>query len=210
MKRLSLLLAMTKVGLALVFLIGAGVSNTAQAQSYKIKAGDSLQIEVLEDPSLSRSVLVLPDGQFSFPFVGEVRAAGRSVSAIKSELANGLAPNFAVAPTVHVSVGELAEVAPLTPAVEIPYGIFAMGEINNPGRLDVSPRESITLLQALAQAGGFTPFAATKRIQLRRPDPKTGQEKVYTFNFETGGGISGATKLIQGDVLVVPERKLFE
>ncbi|MEE3070377.1 MAG: polysaccharide biosynthesis/export family protein, partial [Pseudomonadota bacterium] len=74
MKRLSLLLAMTKVGLALVFLIGAGVSNTAQAQSYKIKAGDSLQIEVLEDPSLSRSVLVLPDGQFSFPFVGEVRA----------------------------------------------------------------------------------------------------------------------------------------
>lgn len=209
MKRLSLLPAMIKTGLALAFLIGAGFSNTAQAQSYKIQAGDSLQIEVLEDPSLSRSVLVLPDGQFSFPFVGEVRAAGRSVGAIKSELANGLAPNFAVAPTVHVSVGALAELTQ-TPAAEIPYGIFAMGEINSPGRLDVSRRESITILQALAQAGGFTPFAATKRIQLRRPDPKTGQEKVYTFNFETGGGISGATKLIQGDVLFVPERKLFE
>ena len=69
-----------------------------------------------------------------------------------------------------------------------------------------------TLLQALAQAGGVSPFAAKKRIQLRRVD-KNGNEKVYKFDLdaiERGESGGGATRLMGGDVIVIPQRKLFE
>ena len=61
--------------------------------------------------------------------------------------------------------------------------------------------------------GGFSKFAATKRIQLRRIDPKTRTEKVYMFNYdaiERGENNGGNTRLMDGDVILVPQRKLFE
>ena len=70
-----------------------------------------------------------------------------------------------------------------------------------------------TLLQAIALAGGLDRFAATKRIQLRRTDPSTGQERLYLFNYnavERGGAIQSMITLREGDVIIVPERRLFE
>ena len=62
-----------------VFFLMAGLAGAAAAQSdYRIQPGDTLQIEVLEDPNLNRSVLVLPDGSISVPLVGTVRAGGRN------------------------------------------------------------------------------------------------------------------------------------
>jgi polysaccharide export outer membrane protein len=183
----------------------------AQAQSgYAIQRGDTLRIEVLEDPNLNRSVLVLPDGSISFPLAGSVAAAGRTVDDLSAALVGALSSNFAAPPTVFVSVGQLAERPAGTgggsarPRV---VGIFAMGEVAKPGRIDAE--RGVTLLQALAQAGGFTRFAATRRIELHRTDPATGKEQVYLFNYR-GGGISGSTPLQAGDVIVVPERRLFE
>ena len=86
-----------------------------------------------------------------------------------------------------------------------------MGEIANPGKFQVEP--GTTLLQFLASSGGFTRFAATKRVQLRRRDASSGQEKVYRFNYdavERGATIVGEIVLRKGDVVVVPERGLFE
>lgn len=193
-------------GLAIV--IGLGWTAKPAHAQYKISPGDQLTIEVLEDPSLNRSVLVLPDGSISFPFAGTVRAAGRTLRSIESLLQRQLASNFATAPTVFVNVAGLAPEDEVEQLEVAPYGIFLMGEVNSPGRLNVADDEEITLLQAIAQAGGFTRFAATKRIQLRRPS-STG-ERIYTFNYKTGAGISGATLLKQGDVINVPERRLFE
>lgn len=190
-------------GLTALFL---SVSGTAVlAQGYGLKPGDTLRVEVLEDPSLNRDVLVLPDGSISFPFVGSVRVGGQSTSAVRGMLARGLAPNFAVEPNVFVSVSRLSVPEAGMAAVESSE-IYAMGELNNPGLIQATP--GITVLQAIAQAGGFTRFAATKRIELRRPE--AGREQVYKFNYKRGGGISGATVLKPGDVIVVPERGLFE
>ena len=69
-----------------------------------------------------------------------------------------------------------------------------------------------TLLQAIALSGGLDRFAATKRIQLRRTD-STGQERLYLFNFnavERGAAIQSMITMREGDVIVVPERRLFE
>lgn len=182
------------------------VSASAQT-GYRIKAGDRLNIEVLEDSSLSRQVLVLPDGSISFPLAGAVRAGGQTTSALEGTLASSLAPNFAAAPTVFVSVLAVSERDSAARTIDV----YLMGETNKKGRVEVE--RGTTILQMLAEAGGFTKFAATKRIQLRRTDPQTGTDVVFLFNYkalEDGARVSGQTILADGDVIVVPQRKLFE
>lgn len=180
------------------------------AQDYRVRPGDVLQIEVLEDATLNRTAIVLPDGQISLPLAGSVRAAGRSLAEVQADLAGRLAPNFASAPTVYVTLSALAERVPSAPATPRLSDIYVLGAATTPGKVEVKP--GATLLQALAQAGGVTPFAAKKRIQLRRVD-KSGVEKVYKFDLdaiERGEAGGGATRLMSGDVIVIPQRKLFE
>lgn len=189
--------------------------------SYRIQPGDVLQMEVLEDPSLNRSLLVLPDGSVSLPLVGNIAATGKSVDSMRSAISAALASKFAAPPTVFLSVGQLnatttavANAAAGLAASNVTLGntisIYAVGEVNKPGRLDVEP--GTTLLQFLAESGGLTKFAAAKRIQLRRANNKTGQEAVYNYNYKAvqKGASAPVIVLREGDVLVVPERKLFE
>jgi polysaccharide biosynthesis/export protein len=196
--------------LAAALLLLPFLAIAAWAQDYRIRAGDVLQIEVLEDATLNRTAIVLPDGQISIPVAGTIRVAGRSISQVQTELASRLAPGFATTPTVFVTVSALAERVPSTPAAPRVIDIFILGAANTPGKIEVSP--GTTLLQAIAQAGGLSPFAAKKRIQLRRVD-KSGVEQIYKLNLdaiERGEAAGGSTKLIDGDVIVVPQRKLFE
>ncbi|MEL6798292.1 MAG: polysaccharide biosynthesis/export family protein [Pseudomonadota bacterium] len=184
-------------------------------EGYRIKAGDTLAVEVLEDPTLGRQVLVLPDGSISFPLAGSVRASGQTTGSVQQAIASAIAPNFAAPPTVFVSVAQVAE-APVViggGGVRTPdtMSVFVMGEVGNPGELQVAP--GTTILQALAQTGGFSKFAATKRIQLRRTDPATGEEQIYNINYqavESGQSSIGRSPLAAGDVIVVPQRRFFE
>lgn len=183
------------------------VTAAAQAQDYRLQRGDTIQIEVLEDSTLNRDALVLPDGQISLPLTGSVRAAGRTLAQVQADLATRLAPNFAEPPTVFVTLSSLAE---REEPVERTIDIYIVGAANTPGRVEVPP--GATLLQAIAAGGGLSPFAATKRLQLRRVD-KTGTETVYGIDYdaiERGVSNVGTTRLRDGDVIVVPQRRLFE
>lgn len=187
------------------------VATAAFAQAgYQIRSGDTLQIEVLEDPSLNRSVLVLPDGTISFPFAGSVRAGGRTASQVGDSITAGIASNFSTQPNVFVTVQALTERAARGSGPS-QISVFLMGEITTPG--EVSMDRGTTLLQALAQTGGFTPFAATKRIVLRRTDPRTGKSSVHKINYKAianGTAVGQDVRLRDGDVIIVPERRLFE
>lgn len=179
-------------------------SAFAQSSGYRIQPGDSLTVTVLEDDTLNRQVLVLPDGRISVPLAGTITAAGQSVDAVEKVIADRLASNFAVRPSVFVSVVAVDE-----NAGEFP--IFVLGQVANPGEVQV--KAGTTLLQAIALSGGLERFAATKRIQLRRTDPATGQERLFLFNYnavEGGGAVESMITLREGDVIIVPERRLFE
>jgi polysaccharide export outer membrane protein len=180
-------------------------------EEYRIRPGDVLRIEVIEDPSLNRSVLVPPDGRITVPLAGSVQAGGRGVSQIQTDLAARLAPNFAAPPSVFVSIEQIFTPPPPQPPVPPrTVGIYVLGEVNNPGQLAVV--EGTTVLQLFAQMGGFSRFAATKRIQLRRTD-SAGVEQVYLINYdaiEQGDSQAGSTVLREGDTIIVPQRRLFE
>ena len=187
---------------------------TAQGAGYRLNPGDTIAVEVLEDSSLNREILVLPDGSFNFPFAGTVRAAGRTAGQIQASIAEGIASNFAAPPNVFVTVRSLREVvrrAPAAPAAPVTISIYYLGEVATPGVREVPP--GTTILQALSQSGGFTPFAATKRIQLRRTNPHTGQQSVSVIDYRAianGAILRNDVRLVDGDVIVVPERRLFE
>ncbi len=177
----------------------------AQSAGYRIQRGDTLTVTVLEDESLNRQVLVLPDGRVSVPLAGSVSAAGQTVEAVERSITDRLASNFAVRPNVFVSVTNVIDEEVDT------FPIYVLGRVGSPGLREVEP--GTTLLQAVALAGGLDRFAATKRIQLRRTDPQTGQERLFIFNYravERGGAIESMITLREGDVLLVPERRLFE
>lgn len=196
----------------LLGLLLALAGTIAAAQSaYRVQPGDQLTIEVLEDSSLNRSVVVLPDGRFSFPFAGSLRAAGRSADQIQSAISAAIQPNFATPPTVFVSVVPSSDnVAGLSAAEGDTIDVYFLGEVNTPGLLAVKP--GTTLLQAIAVGGGVTRFAALKRIQLRRTNPQTGVQNVVTLNYKAleRGTASNVIELKDGDVILVPERRLFE
>lgn len=199
---------------ALVVTIGALWAVGAWAQSggnYLIQPGDSLAVEVLEDDTLNRTVLVTPDGRVSFPLAGTVSAAGRTVTQVARAIASGLSDDFASPPNVFVSVVGISQ------QLDDPIGdgetviVYVLGEVNAPGPKTVL--EGTTVLQLMSQSGGFTPFAATRRIQLRRNDPATGQQRLFEIDYRAisrGARIVNEPVVREGDVLLVPERRLFE
>lgn len=201
-----ILLAMLLV--AVSTLSGYLAAGAAQAQDYRIRSGDVLRIEVLEDSSLNREALVLPDGGISFPLAGTLHVAGRTLDQARAALTSALEPNFAVEPSVFVTVARLRE--PGVPADPPTIRVYALGEVATPGLREVVP--GTTLLQFLSQSGGLSRFAATRRIQLRRVDA-SGQEHVYAIDYraiERGQALSNPIVLREGDVILVPERRLFE
>lgn len=182
-----------------------GVS--AAAQGYRIQPGDVLEISVLEDSNLNRQVLVRPDGGISLPIAGNIRAGGNTVSAVERILTERLASGFSITPTVSVALTKLAD-EPDPNKSDV--SIYVIGEVNRPGEAKVD--RGSTILQALAQAGGLSRFAAESRIQLRRIG-KDGREIIYLFDYaavQRGARIEQNIRVRKGDTLVVPERGLFE
>lgn len=182
------------------------VAGTAQAQDYRIRTGDQLAIEVLEDDSLNRTLAVLPGGTVTFPYVGSLRVSGATPSQVAARISGALAGTLATAPTVFVSViprkDEPVKQEPLV------VNIYVMGEVSAPGGKTVAP--GTTFLQALSQAGGMTPYAATKRVQLRRAATPS---RVVVVNYQAimdGAAMTHDPVLAEGDVIVVPSRRLFE
>jgi polysaccharide export outer membrane protein len=194
-----------------IFGVWIGVAAWAQ-DVYRISPGDVLRIEVLEDSSLNREVLVLPDGSFSFPFAGSVQASGLTIGQVQSAVTQGIASNFATTPNVFVNVRQVQPRAiGAGPAAAPTIEIYFLGEVNNIGPVAIPP--GTTLLQALSRSGGFTNFAAIRRIQLRRTDPVTGQQYVSEIDYRAianGARLSEDIVLANGDVILVPERRLFE
>ena len=187
--------------LALILAVPAAYAQTA---NYKVQPGDTLQLTVLEDDTLNRTILVPPDGRISVPLAGTIRAAGQTVESIEHTIADRLTGNFAVRPNVFVALTEVNKDAGK-------MKIYVLGRVDDPGLREVDV--GTNLLQAVAMAGGLDRFAATKRIQLRRTDSRTGKEQLYLFDFkavERGAPIVSMLPLRDGDVIIVPERRLFE
>ena len=185
---------------------GLAQAQTEAAGDYTLAPGDQLDISVLEDPSLNRQVLVRPDGKISMPLAGTIEAAGRTPEEVQSLIRQRLAKDFIEPPTVTVSLLALGlEEDILLPA------FYVLGEVAQPGRFAFEEEKPVTVLQALALAGGPGVFAARKRIQIRRYGAEGSALQVFNYDaVEDGEELPPPLFLQDGDVVIVPERGIFE
>lgn len=178
------------------------------AFSQTLKPGDTLSITVLQDPKLDRTVVVDPLGEIAFPLAGHIRARGLTPLALENVLRSKLKPNYKD-DALDVTVA-LANAPKDIPEEDLKPKVFLTGEVLRPGPYVV--RQPTTLMQAISLAGGLGPYAAKKRIQVRRRAPG-GDETIYVFNYrayEAGADLEGNIVLKAGDVIMVPERGFFD
>ena len=157
---------------------------------YHVVAGDKLRIEVYKDLQLSQSVQVRPDGKITMPLIGDIEATGRTPIELRDAIAKSL-KDYVTNPTVTVIVVE-ATVATA----------YVMGEVNHPGA--VTLQAPLTIMQALAVAGGLKDFADAKNIRVLRK-ASSGVETIV-FNYKDAMKSSRAPIYLRaGDTVVVPD-----
>lgn len=165
-------------------------AEKAVHQSYRIGVGDLLQIEVYDEPDLTREVRVLTDGYISFPLLGSIKAERHTVKELEKLITAMLAEKYIRSPQVTVFVKEFSNV-------------YVFGEVKAPGSFPIYGR--MTVFEAITLAGGFTEVAAPSKVKIIRTE--SGKE----INFEVDvdrltkkGDTSQDVELQANDRVIVP------
>lgn len=125
------------------------VASSATDAEYTLGAGDKIRIQVFGEDDLSLEVQLSDKGSFSYPFLGEVVAKGRTLGQLERYLTEELNRDYLVNPRVTVSI-------------EAYRSFFVNGEVAKPGSYPFQP--GLTLRKAIALAGGFTDRASRSKI----------------------------------------------
>jgi polysaccharide export outer membrane protein len=168
-------------------------SVAAGTTTYKINAGDILEVFVWNEAALSSEVLVQPDGLIRFPMVGQVMVGGRSPADVEVQIITGLKKYLKDEPVVTVSLRSING-----------NKIYVLGNVARPGEYVVN--NQIDVMQALALAGGLTSFAAENDVRILRRD-EAGKSSSVTFPYarvKQGKDLSANVVLRSGDTVVVP------
>jgi polysaccharide export outer membrane protein len=158
---------------------------------YLLRAGDVVQIFVWKEPDLTREVTVRLDGRITMPLLGDVEASGRTPQELSKELGSRL--------------GKLIENPVVTVSLTQPNSsrFFVIGQVGQSGGYPLTG--SVTVLQALALAGGFKDFAKTEKILVIRSG--SGAAAATSFNYkriEDGSDLAQNVVLQAGDTILVP------
>jgi len=162
----------------------------ATGADYRIGVGDVVEIAVWRNETMTRTVPVRPDGRISLPLINDVPAAGLTPAALRDALTAKLSAYIAE-PVVSVIVREVNS-----------FKASVVGQVRTPGRIDIVGQ--VTVLDAIAQAGGLTEFASRGRIVLLRQERGVTRRIPIDYNrIVDGGGMDNHT-LQPGDIIVVP------
>lgn len=185
--------------MALWILLGALASTFAawaetpvvSQDGYRLEPGDVLQVQVWKETDLTAETIVRPDGVMSFPLAGDVRAAGLTVEELRTAL--------------ETKIRRLVPEAAVSIAVKLPQGnrVYVIGKVQKPG--DFMLVRPTDVMQALALAGGATPFADVNDIKILRREG--GRQVAVSFHYgdvERGRYLDQNILLKGGDTVVVP------
>jgi protein involved in polysaccharide export with SLBB domain len=129
---------------------------------YQLGSGDRIQIQVFDEADLSMEVRLSDAGTISYPFLGEVRVSGNTVSQLEAQIVGGLKGDYLVDPKVNVAVVEYR-----------PF--YINGEVEDPGGYPYQP--GLTLRKAIALAGGFTERASKSKINVLSEGAVDGRQR---------------------------------
>jgi polysaccharide export outer membrane protein len=158
---------------------------------YTIGPGDTLEISVWRDESLSREVIVPPDGVISFPLIGDVNVIGMTVAKLRQTVTKKLS-DYVPDATVTVILKAFDSLR-----------AFVIGKVKNPGMYPISLETNV--MQVLSMAGGLNPYASENNIHILRQ--VKGDSVKIPFSYADvlkGRNLKQNIALQRGDVIVVP------
>jgi polysaccharide export outer membrane protein len=163
--------------------------NASAPREYVIRVGDLLSVQVYSDEKASGRPRVRNDGRITLPFLNDIDAAGKTPVKLTAEIEEGL-KGVIVNPKVTVSVEESS-----------PLSISVLGEVSKPGLQSLQYDAGVA--DALAAAGGLTPFADKDRIFVVRTRPEPVRIH-FTYDALTRSvGRAALFRLRAGDVVIV-------
>lgn len=175
----------------LIFLAILAISSLIHAESYHVGPGDVLEVSVWRDETLSRELIVPPDGILSFPLIGDVNVVSMSVPEVREVIKKKLADYIPDA-SVSVIIKKI-----------VSLNAYVIGQVKNPGVFQITMETRVMHLLSMAQ--GLTPFASERDIHILRQ--KNNKIEKIRFDYKEvlkGNNLEQDILLQRGDILVVP------
>lgn len=158
-----------------------GTSQAADSAGYKLGVGDKVRVTVFGEKDLSGDFDVNDQGEVTLPLIGSVRIAGKTVGDAETVITSAYGKNYLVNPHVNLQVMNYR-----------PF--FILGEVKNPGSYPYI--NGMTIVNAVALAGGYTPRANTRGIEVKRGSNPAGGDVPVTED----------AAVLPGDIIRIPER----
>ncbi len=175
--------------------VAAALTQVRTGQKeYRIGPGDLIEITVYQEKDLAKRVRVGPDGRISFPLIGAVHVGGLDVPGAEAALTSALR-KYLVDPQVAVFIAEYANKL-----------VYVLGEVRSPGSVRLPSDATLTVLEAIVLAGGFTSYAALDRTRvIREVEGRSESIPIQVSDIMKGGDKSKDLALKPNDVIYVPE-----
>ena len=174
---------------------GAQTNDSATAANYRLAANDLIYVKVFQEDDLCSTLRVAGDGSIIFPLIGNVNIGGQTVEVATRTIRDLLDARFLVNPQVTLTVLGYAN-----------RHIIVLGQVQKPGDYNLREQGSVSLLQAIGMAGGFTRLANSANIIVKRNTD--GGQKTLHLNGRTmaSDNRSASFVVMPGDTITVTER----
>lgn len=189
--------------LLITFLLIGGPSLLSAKENvssdYVLQPSDLIRVLIFQEPDLEREVRITQEHTITLPLIGQVSVKGLTVRQAEESIRALYDKDYLVNPQINLTVLEYVETT-----------VQVVGSVNNPGVVRFPPEQKLTLMEAIARAGGHSRLADLRKVRLTRTTID-GQSENFTINVDdlVKGASSGEQwVLIKGDVIYVPERIL--
>jgi len=174
-----------------------GGGSTAD-DDHILRPGDLLEVKVFQEPDMDSSLRVAKDGSILFPLIERVSVGGLTPSGAATLIQRLLDKDYLVNPHVALRVIEYAE-----------RSYTVLGEVQKPGSFDMPDRASVSLLEAIGMAGGYTRMANPSNVTVKRKVKD--QELIYHVNAKKMAASSGpdSTFEIEPDDVITVSESMF-
>ena len=170
----------------------------AAVADYLLQPSDLLDVQIFQEDNLKRAVRVSQEYSITLPLIGKVDVKGKSLRQAEDLIRALYSRDYLVNPQINVVVIEYAK-----------RSVNVIGQVNQPGAVLFPQEQGLTLLDAVARAGGFSRLANRTQVKLTRTNTD-GKSETYVIDADDliKGRSSNTWPLLVNDIIFVPERIL--
>jgi len=177
------------------------LSGYVPDDKYKLRVGDKVSLQILEDRDAPKSLVVADSGELDVPYVGRAAAADKTCKQLAEDLKARLEKEYYYRATVIIA---------LDVANKFLGRIYVWGQVRNQGPIDIAVNENLTAGKAILRAGGFGDFANKKRVKVvRGGGTEGGAKQSFELNMVDilEKGLTEKDVVLQpDDFVIVPSR----